>query len=539
MKLNLSSPVRIFLAIITACLLGIYFLCEYNLRSVSKELMLNWARSEVAMIQEGNLLTSSSKSQRFLLASDYVQAIKLVRVNNGKISDRLHFGRDFEVSKIPPMTEEIVIEREGFLHSRAFYQIPNDQNIFMIFDVESNFLNFAFFGIAAFVIFMIIAVFAVIRAVEKQEFDKREVLMKRALSDFLTRDTPSEIIEKSFPTIQTWWKDQKEQMAMAEEMALRNQRNIILGELASRLAHDILSPVRNIEILSKRAAWSESSHREMFIDSLERIKSIAFDVKDSSKDIHRHQSKVDKFNLEEVTNVVLNQKRLQCDGRVKIKFNSFVGRKLISLNADKIDFERSLANIVNNAVEASDDNSVVEVSLSESSEHIRLDIVDYGKGIESSLLPRVGTKSFSYGKENGTGIGVFYARQFMESIGGSLKITSILGQGTTVSLSIPKSSIEEVHEILLGERQKILILEDEDLNHQVTRMKFKSEHIDESRYIIFSHPQELENWLMKNNDEFIFYSDFHLKDKSGNELENGLQVIRRLNLESKSVPLFC
>lgn len=534
MKLNLSNPVRIFLSIITICLLGIYLLCDYNLRSVSKELMLNWARSEAAMIQEGNLLTSSSKSQRFLLASDYVQAIKLVKFDGERILDRLHFGRDFKVSNIPPMNEEIVVERVGFLHSRAFYKIPNNQNIFMIFDVESNFLNFAFFGVAAFVIFIIIAVFAVIRAVEKQEFDKREGLMKQALNDFLTRDTPSEIIEKSFPKIQTWWKDKKEQMAVAEEIALNNQRNIILGELASRLAHDILSPVRNIEILSKRATWPENSHKEMFVDSLERIKSIAGDIKDSSKDIQRPHFEVSKFNLEEVTNVVLKQKQLQCDGRIKIKFFNCLSGKSILFKANKIDFERSLTNIINNAVEASVDGSIIEVNLSDSPEYIKLDIVDFGKGIESSILPKIGTKSFSYAKENGTGIGIFYAKQFMESVGGSLKIKSVLQKGTTVSLNIPKSSIEQIHQILLDENQKILILEDEDLNQQVIRMKFKSDGVSESRYIIFSNPQELEDWLARNSDDFILYSDFYLKDKSGNELENGLQVIRRLKLENKS-----
>ena len=42
-------------------------------------------------------------------------------------------------------------------------------------------------------------------------------------------------------------------------------------------------------------------------------------------------------------------------------------------------------------------------------------------------------------EENGTGIGVFYAKRFIEDLGGRLSIESSLGEGTVVSLYIPNT----------------------------------------------------------------------------------------------------
>lgn len=536
MKSIFSKPVHIFLALIVICLFGTYILCDYNLRSVGRELMLNLVRSEIDLVKQGNLLTVFSKSQKLLLASDYVKAIKIIKVNDGKVTDRLHFGRDFEILRIPEIKNEITLERIGFLHSRAFYEIPREENMFLIFDIESSFLNFAFLGVAAFAILFIIGMFVVIRNIERLEFDKREKLTKHALSDFLTRDTPSEIIEKSFPTIHIWWKDKKEQMAMAQEIAIQNQQKITLGETASRLAHDILGPVRNAEILTKNIQWSNEKHRIMYKDSLDRIKSIAGDIRQSSRSkINDRSTEASKFSLVDAINMILSQKRIQIENRRNFQFLNLLDLQSLILNSGKIDFERSFANIINNAVEASKDNSKIIVKLYGDDEYVRVDVIDFGKGIESNMLSKIGTKNFSHDKEGGTGIGIFYARQFLENMGGSLKINSILNEGTTVNLNIPRYQFEDRHQIILEKNKKLLILEDELINQSVIRMKFKHENVSEHRFMIFSEPTELEQWLAANGEDFILYSDYYLKDKYGNELEKGLDVIERLGLESKSV----
>ena len=132
LKISRKKPVQIFLVAVVISMTGIYWLCDYYLNSVGHELMLNWVRTESALIQSGNLLTSSTKNQRFLLSSDYVRAVKLVKIDKDQIRERLHFGDpfSFEAIDIPEMNQEVVIKRVGFLHSRAFYKIPGRDEMF-------------------------------------------------------------------------------------------------------------------------------------------------------------------------------------------------------------------------------------------------------------------------------------------------------------------------------------------------------------------------------------------------------------------------
>lgn len=541
MKISRAKPVQIFLIAVVLSLTAIYGLCDYYLQSVGHELMLNWVRSESALIQEGNLLTSSSKNQRFLLSSDYIQAIKLIRLSDNQISERLHFGNSFDIkaSDIPKLNSEITLKRVGFLHSRAFYQIPNRKEMIMVFDIESKVLSSVFFGGALFLLLMVIGLVATIRFIEEQEFRKREELFKQALNDFVSKDKPSEMVEKSLPTLMTWWKDKKDQVALANELAAKNQSKIILGEIAARVGHDIIGSVRNAEILSKRAQWSNEKQKVLFSESLDKIKSIVGEISQHTKgkaDIEEKTTFAPKtFDLIAELRRITKQKQIQYDGQFKISFESLIFQKVLTVQFDSLELERSVSNLINNAVEASPVGSSVVVKLEVDVSFIKIEIVDSGKGIPDELMPKVGTRNFTTGKENGTGIGVFYSRQFVEGLGGQLKIDSAVQKGTTVSLNIPKSHIVADHEIQLQKDQHLLILEDKKMNQMTIQFKFKRAGFDDSCYSIFSTPSELEQWLSSNRNDYKLYSDYYLETETGEKLETGTEVIKRLGLSQKSI----
>jgi hypothetical protein len=342
MKISKTKPVQIFLLAVVISLTAIYGLCDYYLQSVGHELMMNWVRSESALIQEGNLLTSSSKNQRFLLSSDYIQAIKLIRFSDNQISERLHFGNSFELqsSDIPELNSEITLKRVGFLHSRAFYQIPSRKEMIMVFDIESKVLNSVFFGGAIFLLLMVIGLVATIRFIEEQEFKKREELFKQALNDFVSKDKPSEMVEKALPTLMSWWKDKKDQVALANELAIKNQSKIALGEIAARVGHDIIGSVRNAEILSKRAQWPNEKQKELFSESLIKIKSIVGEISQHTRDQTSTNIKTtqvyESFDLVGELNRIANQKQIQFDGQFNISFVCHIFQKCLNVAFDRV-----------------------------------------------------------------------------------------------------------------------------------------------------------------------------------------------------------
>lgn len=421
---------------------AIYGLSDYYLNSVGHELMLNWIRSESAAIQEGNLLSSATKGQRFLLSSDYIQAIKLIKIDKDQINERLHFGDVFTLTKndIPEMNQEIKIKRVGFLHSQAFYKIQDRDEMYIIFDVESKFLNFVFFAVIALMILMLIALISTIRSVEKKEYIKREVIFKQALNDFISEEQPSTVIKAELPNLMSWWQDKKDQVRLAQQVAIHNQSKILLGEIASRVGHDIVGSVRNIEILARRMTGLNQEQQGHFGDSIHKIKTIVADIskqtKESISDENLTSVQPQKINISELLSNVVLQKQIEFGNQIQFSKPDLIFVEDEKLNT--LEFERSISNLINNAIEASINKSKVIVDLYSDNNFIKIDIKDSGHGICDSDLHKIGAKGFTSGKENGTGIGVYYAKQFVENLGGRLDIQSAVGVGTDVSVLIPQ-----------------------------------------------------------------------------------------------------
>lgn len=102
------------------------------------------------------------------------------------------------------------------------------------------------------------------------------------------------------------------------------------------------------------------------------------------------------------------------------------------------EFNRILSNIINNAIEATEGDSIeIQISNRKIKNQIVLSIQDRGKGIPSDVIDRLGEEGFSFGKTNeGSGLGLFHAKQYLNSIGGSLSIFSQQNQGTLVQITV-------------------------------------------------------------------------------------------------------
>jgi two-component system, NtrC family, nitrogen regulation sensor histidine kinase NtrY len=66
----------------------------------------------------------------------------------------------------------------------------------------------------------------------------------------------------------------------------------------------------------------------------------------------------------------------------------------------------------------------------------RLEVRDDGRGIAADVLPHVFDPAFST-TSSGSGLGLAIARRLVESWGGTITLASRLGEGTTVTLTLP------------------------------------------------------------------------------------------------------
>ena len=138
-------------------------------------------------------------------------------------------------------------------------------------------------------------------------------------------------------------------------------------------------------------------------------------------------------DIEEV--VFMYMETLHKEG-MKLEFNE--NDELPLINGDRARLRQVFFNILDNARKHGGDGKVITVSATANESTIEITVSDYGAGIPPEELPYVKDR-FYKGSSNkrGSGIGLAVADEIMNLHGGKLDISSIYGEGTTVTLSLP------------------------------------------------------------------------------------------------------
>lgn len=117
----------------------------------------------------------------------------------------------------------------------------------------------------------------------------------------------------------------------------------------------------------------------------------------------------------------------------------------IEVFADPNLLQRAIANILSNALRHTPDDGVVTVSCSSTPDRAVLTMKDTGEGIAPEHLSRVFERFYRVDdardrERGGTGLGLAIVKSIIDAHGGTVKIESELGKGTTVTFSLNRLS---------------------------------------------------------------------------------------------------
>ncbi|MBX2810329.1 MAG: PAS domain-containing protein [Myxococcales bacterium] len=112
----------------------------------------------------------------------------------------------------------------------------------------------------------------------------------------------------------------------------------------------------------------------------------------------------------------------------------------VVVRADLRGVHQVLLNLVTNAWEAMTTHRepIIAIETDYGEEQVEIRLTDNGQGIPENYLEHI-FEPFWTSKSNGTGIGLSIAKRMMERMGGSMRISSISGVGTTVCLLLPRA----------------------------------------------------------------------------------------------------
>jgi len=122
-------------------------------------------------------------------------------------------------------------------------------------------------------------------------------------------------------------------------------------------------------------------------------------------------------------------------GRVELA----VQERLPEVRGDAAQLERALANLIENALRYCPDGRV-SVHARRSVSHVLVSVVDQGPGIDPAELERIFEPFYrapAARSTPGSGLGLAIARGLVAENGGELTVSSLPGQGTSFTISLP------------------------------------------------------------------------------------------------------
>jgi len=111
--------------------------------------------------------------------------------------------------------------------------------------------------------------------------------------------------------------------------------------------------------------------------------------------------------------------------------------------ADAAGLEQAIGHLVQNAVDASEEDQPVTVRVDKSGEEIAIAVSDKGCGMDPDFIRDQLFQPFASTKPSGFGIGVFEARLLITSMGGRLNVESARGRGTQFTIHLPAAEVPE------------------------------------------------------------------------------------------------
>ncbi len=220
-----------------------------------------------------------------------------------------------------------------------------------------------------------------------------------------------------------------------------------IGRLAAGVAHEINNPLAIINekaglIMDLLRPQPEGALRTRLLEQTEvisaSVKRCATITRRLLGFARRMDVSVESINLEEVIESVLTFLRNEAQYR-SININIEIDPDIPDFQSDRGKLQQVFLNLINNAFAALKDGGNVTFKADRISEDsIRVSIIDDGCGIAPEDLKRVFEPFFSTRtKQGGTGLGLSITYGLVQEIGGSIDVTSRVGEGTRFDIILP------------------------------------------------------------------------------------------------------
>lgn len=227
----------------------------------------------------------------------------------------------------------------------------------------------------------------------------------------------------------------------------KNEKLIVnMRTTLDHVAHDFRTPLSHLSISAEQALNNEGTLEEARIalaDCAEETQNLR-QMMDTVLDVAEAESSALELRFEsvEIQSVIGSIIELYefVSEEKGITLIAELPEKELMIDADRNRLTRALANLLDNAIKYSPENSEVSISVHQDDDQICIRFQDQGIGISQADLELIWQRLYRAEKSRttkGLGLGLNYVKAIIEAHGGQITVTSVPENGSSFEVNLP------------------------------------------------------------------------------------------------------
>ena len=221
-------------------------------------------------------------------------------------------------------------------------------------------------------------------------------------------------------------------------------------EFVANVSHELRTPLTNIKSYAETviAAGDElppelhNNFMGVIVSEADRMTRIVQDLLTLSKiDYGKMEMNVSRFSFSKAVRSVYEAVALNAESHGHTLTFS-CEENMPDVDGDRERIEQVIMNIVSNAIKYTPDGGKIAITAATSGRNVFVRISDHGIGIPEKDLPRLFERFYRVDKarsreSGGTGLGLSIAKEILNQHKGDIRIESVYGEGTDVTITLP------------------------------------------------------------------------------------------------------
>ena len=223
-----------------------------------------------------------------------------------------------------------------------------------------------------------------------------------------------------------------------QKKLLQAEKDTMWKELSRILAHEIKNPLTpiqlSIERLEEKYELDHKKFYDIFPESVriinQEINNLKLLVSSFSNFAKNINPEISEFNPKAIMDEILNS--------YQHNFKIVISGENCTILFDRTHFYQIITNLVQNAIDASENESGILIEIEKREMNTLISISDSGKGINEKDINKIFEPYFTK-KKKGTGLGLALVKKLVDINNSSISVTSRENEGSCFEIVIPNS----------------------------------------------------------------------------------------------------